>query len=84
MIHPETLGCHIAERRRRLGLTQGQVADRLGITPQAVSKWERGLACPDVVYLDDLAHVLGVGIDELLTGECSPESCPAHVPHDLK
>ncbi len=84
MIHPETLGCHIAERRRRLGLTQGQVADRLGITPQAVSKWERGLACPDVVYLDDLATVLDVGIDELLTGASPPASHPDRAPHEPK
>lgn len=68
MIHPEQLGSRIADRRRARGLTQGQVAVRMGVSPQAVSKWERGLACPDLVFLDDLADLLGVGIEELLTG----------------
>ena len=50
MIHPEELGSRIAARRRVLGLTQGQVAVHMGVSPQAVSKWERGLACPDLAH----------------------------------
>ena len=72
MIHPEQLGSRIAERRRALGLTQGQVAVHMGVSPQAVSKWERGLACPDLVFLDDLAELLDIGIEELLVGSVSP------------
>ena len=68
MIHPEQLGARIAARRRTLGLTQGQVAACMGVSPQAVSKWERGLACPDLVFLDDLAELLNIGIEELLMG----------------
>lgn len=68
MIHPEQLGARIAARRRMLGLTQGQVAACMGVTPQAVSKWERGLACPDLVFLDDLAELLCIGLEELLLG----------------
>ncbi len=68
MIHPEQLGSRIAERRRARGLTQGQIADRMGVSPQAVSKWERGLACPDLVFLDDLADLLDISLQELLTG----------------
>ena len=75
MIHPEQLGARIAERRRVLGLTQGQVALRMGVSPQAVSKWERGLACPDLVFLDELAELLNVGLEELLLGSVS--SCLA-------
>ena len=71
MIHPEQLGSRIAERRRVLGLTQGQVAVRMGVSPQAVSNWERGLACPDLVFLDDLAELLDIGIEELLVGSVS-------------
>ena len=71
MIHPEQLGSRIAERRRVLGLTQGQVAVHMGVSPQAVSKWERGLACPDLVFLDDLAELLDIGIEELLMGSSS-------------
>ena len=72
MIHPEQLGSRIAARRRVLGLTQGQVAIHMGVSPQAVSKWERGLACPDLVFLDDLAELLDIGLEELLIGNHSP------------
>ena len=72
MIHPEQLGARIAARRRERGLTQGQVAARMGVSPQAVSKWERGLACPDLVFLDDLAALLDIGLEELLVGARVP------------
>ena len=72
MIHPEELGSRIAARRRVLGLTQGQVAVHMGVSPQAVSKWERGLACPDLVFFDDLAEFLNVGVEELLVGVSAP------------
>ena len=68
MIQPTELGCRIAAKRRARGLTQGQVAIHMGVSPQAVSKWERGLACPDLVFLDDLADLLDVTIEELLLG----------------
>ena len=68
MIQPTELGYRIASKRRARGLTQGQVAIHMGVSPQAVSKWERGLACPDLVFLDDLADLLDVTIEELLLG----------------
>ncbi|MBE6652331.1 MAG: helix-turn-helix transcriptional regulator [Ruminococcaceae bacterium] len=68
MIHPEQLGARIASKRKILGLTQGQVAAYMGVSPQAVSKWERGLACPDLVFLDELAELLDMGLEELLLG----------------
>ena len=71
MIQPTELGCRIAAKRRARGLTQGQVAIHMGVSPQAVSKWERGLACPDLVFLDDLADLLDVSIEELLLGRPS-------------
>ena len=43
MIHMQDMGDRIAERRRSIGWTQGQLAQKLGVTPQAVSKWDRGL-----------------------------------------
>ena len=49
-------------------MTQKQMADLLGVTPQAVSKWERALAFPDPMFLDDLADTLEMSLDELLTG----------------
>jgi transcriptional regulator with XRE-family HTH domain len=71
MIQPTELGFRIASKRRARGLTQGQVAIHMGVSPQAVSKWERGLACPDLVFLDDLADLLDVSIEELLLGRPS-------------
>ena len=77
MIHPQQLGLRIAASRRARGLTQGQVAACMGVSPQAVSKWERGLACPDLVFLDDLAALLGVSLEELLIGTPTPRSASA-------
>ena len=59
------MGENIATLRRAAGLTQELLADRLGVTSQAVSKWERQLSCPDVSLLPAMAEVFGVGIDEL-------------------
>ena len=67
------MGENIATLRRAAGLTQEMLADRLGVTSQAVSKWERQLSCPDVSLLPTMAEVFGVDIDELfLCGEADP------------
>lgn len=65
----ENMGRFIAQMRKARGLTQRELADRLGVTDKAVSKWERGLSCPDVTLLAPLAALLGVTADELLSGE---------------
>ena len=57
-----------AEKRRELGLSQGDIAKRLHVTTQAVSKWERGKSMPDMALLGDLAELFGITVDELLTG----------------
>lgn len=62
------IGDNIASMRRNAGLTQEGLAFQLGISAQAVSKWERGLSCPDLVLLDELAKLLDTSIDRLLTG----------------
>ena len=59
------LGENIAALRRTAGLTQETLADRIGVTSQAVSKWERQLSCPDVSLLPAMAEVFGVAIDDL-------------------
>lgn len=67
------LGENVAALRRAAGLTQELLADRLGVTSQAVSKWERQLSCPDVSLLPAMAEIFGVDIDELfLCGEADP------------
>ena len=52
-----SLGETILSRRKTLALTQEQVAERLGVTPQAVYKWEKDIACPDVQLLSPLARL---------------------------
>jgi len=62
-------GALMAKLRRELGLTQHQMAQRLRVSDQAVSKWERGSGCPDVTLLAPLAEILGVSAERLLAGE---------------
>lgn len=61
----QTLGARIAALRKEKGLTQEQLADLLGVTFQAVSKWENEVSCPDVLSLPLLADTFCVSIDEL-------------------
>lgn len=61
-----TLGTMIADLRKSRGMTQLELAAKLGVTDKAVSKWERDLSCPDINSLPKLAEVLGVSVDELL------------------
>lgn len=61
-----TIGKRIAMHRKRLGLTQEQLAEKLGITAQAVSKWENDQSCPDISALPLLADIFGVSTDTLL------------------
>ena len=62
----ENIGKRIREYRRRQNLTQGKLAEYLGVTDQAVSKWERGTAVPDIALLAPLTRLLGCTADELL------------------
>ena len=63
------IGRFIAVRRKRANLTQLQLADRLGITDKAVSKWERGITMPDTSIMIELCDILGISVNELLSGE---------------
>lgn len=56
----------ILSRRRALGMTQEQLAERLGVTAPAVNKWEKGATCPDLMLLSPLARLLGVDLNERL------------------
>ena len=62
----ETLGKRIALHRKRLGLTQDALAERLGVTAQAVSKWENDQSCPDIAMLPRLAELFDTTTDQLL------------------
>lgn len=74
----EKMSHFIAERRKEMGLTQKALAEQLNVTDKAVSKWERGLSCPDISLLAKLSEVLGVTTGELLSGgrEASGEPAP--------
>ena len=61
-----TMGKRIVQNRKAKGLTQDALAEQLGITAQAVSKWENDLSCPDIAMLPRLAEIFGISTDELL------------------
>ncbi len=63
------VGGLIARLRKEKGLTQKQVADGMNISDKTISKWERGLGCPDVSLLGELSHVLGVNVERILSGD---------------
>ena len=63
------IGRFIAVRRKRANLTQLQLADRLGVTDKAVSKWERGITMPDTSIMLELCDVLSISVNDLLCGE---------------
>ncbi len=63
------IGKHIAEKRKDLGLTQKQLAEKLGMSDKSVSKWERGICLPDVSVYMELCNILGISINEFLAGE---------------
>ncbi|HIY51670.1 MAG TPA: helix-turn-helix domain-containing protein [Candidatus Olsenella avicola] len=69
----ETLGRRIARLRLEYGMTQERLAMKMGVTAQAVSKWENDLSAPDIMLLPELARTLGVTVDELLEGRKSQE-----------
>jgi len=65
----QTLGKRIMQHRKQLGLTQDQLAEKLGVTAQAVSKWENDQSCPDITMLPKLAELFSISVDALLGRE---------------
>ena len=76
----QTLGRMIASLRKEQGMTQLELAERMGVTDKAVSKWERDLSCPSVDALPRLAELFGVSVDTLM--QVKPQTPPAgkHTP----
>lgn len=62
----KTMGEIISALRKEKGMTQKELAEQIGVTDKAVSKWERNLSCPDISSIPHLAEVLGVGVEELM------------------
>ena len=67
------IGNLIYQLRKEKNMTQLQLAEKLGISDKAVSKWERGLGSPDLSLMPGLSEILGVDLEKLLTGEMPPK-----------
>lgn len=67
----QTLGAAIARLRKERGMTQLELAEKMGVTDKAVSKWERDLSFPDVSSLPRLAEIFEISVDELMQGRGS-------------
>lgn len=63
------IGECILNYRKQHGLTQSELGELLGVSAQAVSKWERELCYPDIFLLPDIAKLIGVSIDEMIKQE---------------
>lgn len=59
----------IVNYRKKIGLTQGEFGELLGVTAQSVSKWEREICFPDIFMLPDISDIIGVSIDKMLGRE---------------
>ena len=79
-----TIGKRIAALRREKDLKQDDLAQMLEVSPQAVSKWENDQTCPDISLLPKLAKILGVSVDELLSGKQELQSVVTLVPEDQR
>ena len=66
------IGELIYRLRKEQGMTQLQLAEKLCVSDKAVSKWERGLGCPDVSLLTDLSDIFNIDLEQLLSGELNP------------
>ena len=73
-MNQEKIGKLISSIRKEKGMTQEDLANKLGVGAQAVSKWERGINIPDVSLLKNLANELGVSVNDLLSGEINSEN----------
>lgn len=68
MLNMNAIGKYIQDGRKYYGMTQAELATKLGVSPQSVSNWERGESMPDVALLPDLAQVLHCSVDAILAG----------------
>ena len=69
----QTFGMMIAGLRKERGMTQLELAEKMGVTDKAVSKWERDLSFPDVSSLPRLAEIFEISVDELMQGRGSDQ-----------
>ena len=68
-MNQEKIGMFISENRKKQNLTQEELAEKIGVSKNAVSKWERGLNLPDASIMQELCNILKISLNELFTGE---------------
>lgn len=78
----ETIGKRISENRKAKNIKQDELAEMLLVSPQAVSKWENDISCPDISLLPKLSEILGITVDELLSGK--KENAAVLVPEEKR
>jgi transcriptional regulator with XRE-family HTH domain len=64
----KSMGEVISEYRKENNMTQAVLAEKMGVTDKAVSKWERNISCPDICTIPKLAEILGISVEELMQG----------------
>ena len=79
-----TIGKRIAQLRKEKGLTQEDLSKLMEVSAQAVSKWENDQTCPDIASLPKLARILGVSVDELLSGKEETQLAKVLPPEERK
>ena len=77
MLNQRQIGAYISKLRKEKDMTQGQLADEMNVSHQAVSKWERGDSLPDIGTLDELARYFNKTMDQLLSS--SPTAKATHM-----
>ena len=75
-MNPQEFGAFVQTRRRELGLTQSELAQKLNVTAKAVSRWERGVGFPDIHLLEPLAEALQITLIELMRSRKMEEPIP--------
>lgn len=78
-LEPRKIGAFLRERRVRLAMTQAELSERIGVSAQSVSNWERGETLPDIALLPDLARILDCSIEAMLGGGQSGGGCRRRV-----
>lgn len=81
-MEPQVFGAFIHTRRKELGMTQLQLAEKLNVTAKAVSRWERGVGFPDIQLLEPLAQSLELTLIELMQSQKIEEPVPAELVSD--
>ncbi len=84
MMTNETLGARLQRLRKERGMTQDEAAERLNVSPQAVSKWENDQSCPDIMLLPQIADLYGTTTDVLLKGEAAEPETRIAPPEERK